>query len=213
MKRFVFEFTNEENDRAMEDFYLLKNVETAKSDCKTLCCVFAMMPLLLVFLYIIGSFREEDLGVILGLCVVVIIAGAITIFRLMYFGGSVPLGEIYNKEVRPSEEFQKSKKQLIFEGDVCRFVAEVEIGTMKCEKFSKVLESDLVFVLQKGRALTGESYTVVPKEKITEGTLGDFREYLNERLIGHRKIRYYEVPIRWRKRMNADRENLLEKLK
>lgn len=213
MKRFVFEFTNEENDRAMEEFYLLKNVETAKSDCKTLCCVFAMMPLLLVFLYIIGSFREEDLGVILGLCVVVIIAGAITIFRLMYFGGSVPLGEIYNKEVRPSEEFQKSKKQLIFEGDVCRFVAEVEIGTMKCEKFSKVLESDLVFVLQKGRALTGESYTVVPKEKITEGTLGDFREYLNERLIGHRKIRYYEVPIRWRKRMNADRENLLEKLK
>ena len=188
MKRFVFEFTNEENDRAMEEFYLLKNVETAKSDCKTLCCVFAMMPLLLVFLYIIGSFREEDLGVILGLCVVVIIAGAITIFRLMYFGGSVPLGEIYNKEVRPSEEFQKSKKQLIFEGDVCRFVAEVEIGTMKCEKFSKVLESDLVFVLQKGRALTGESYTVVPKEKITEGTLGDFREYLNERLIGHRKI-------------------------
>ena len=172
MKRFVFEFTNEENDRATEEFYLLKNVETAKSDCKTLCCVFAMMPLLLVFLYIIGSFREEDLGVILGLCVVV-----------------------------------------IFEGDVCRFVAGLEIGTMKCEKFSKVLESDVVFVLQKGRALTGESYTVVPKEKITEGTLGDFREYLNERLIGHRKIRYYEVPIRWRKRMNADREKLLEKLK
>ena len=115
MKRFVFEFTNEENDRATEEFYLLKNVETAKSDFKTLCCVFAMMPLLLVFLYIIGSFREEDLGVILGLCVVVIIAGAITIFRLMYFGGAVPLGEIYNKEVRPSEEFQKSKKQLIFD--------------------------------------------------------------------------------------------------
>lgn len=212
MKRFVFEFTNEENDRATEEFYLLKNVETAKSDCKTLCCVFAMMPLLLVFLYIIGSFREEDLGVILGLCVVVIIVGAATIFRLMYFGGAVPLGEIYNKEVRPSEEFQKSKNQLIFEGDVCRFVAGLEIGTMKCEKFSKVLESDVVFVLQKGRALTGESYTVVPKEKITEGTLGDFREYLNERLIGHRKIRYYEVPIRWRKRMNADREKLLEKL-
>lgn len=115
MKRFVFEFTNEENDRATEEFYLLKNVETAKSDCKTLCCVFAMMPLLLVFLYIIDSVREEDLKVILGLCVVVIIVGAATIFRLMYFGGAVPLGEIYNKEVRPSEEFQKSKKQLIFE--------------------------------------------------------------------------------------------------
>ena len=143
MKRFVFEFTNEENDRATEEFYLLKNVETVKSDCKTLCCVFAMMPLLLVFLYIIDSVREEDLKVILGLCVVVIIVGAATIFRLMYFGGAVPLGEIYNKEVRPSEEFQKSKKQLIFEGDVCRFVAGLEIGTMKCEKFSKVLESDV----------------------------------------------------------------------
>ena len=59
MKRFVFEFTNEENDRATEEFYLLKNVETVKSDCKTLCCVFAMMPLLLVFLYIIDSVREE----------------------------------------------------------------------------------------------------------------------------------------------------------
>ena len=33
MKRFVFEFTNEENDRATEEFYLLKNVETVKSDC------------------------------------------------------------------------------------------------------------------------------------------------------------------------------------
>ena len=38
--------------------------------------------------------------------------------------------------------------------------------------------------------LTGESYTIVPKEKITEGTLDDFREYLNERLKGPRKIRY-----------------------
>ena len=83
---------------------------------------------------------------------------------------------------------------------------------MKCEKFSKVLESDVVFVLQKGRMLTGESYTIVPKEKITEGTLDDFREYLNERLKGPRKIRYYKVLIRWRKRMNADREKLLEKL-
>lgn len=212
MKRFVFEFTNEENDRATEEFYLLKNIETVKSDCKTLCCVFAMMPLLLVFLYIIDSVREEDLKVILGLCVVVTLVGAATIFRLMYFGGAVPLGEIYNKEVRPSEEFQKSKKQLIFEGDVCRFVAGLEIGTMKCEKFSKVLESDVVFVLQKGRMLMGESYTIVPKEKITEGTLDDFREYLNERLKGPRKIRYYKVPIRWRKRMNADREKLLEKL-
>ena len=52
----------------------------------------------------------------------------------------------------------------------------------------------------------------MPKEKITEGTLDDFREYLNERLKGPRKIRYYKVPIRWRKRMNADREKLLEKL-
>ena len=155
MKRFVFEFTNEENDRAIEEFYLLKNVETAKSDCKTLCCVFAMMPLLLVFLYIIDSVREEDLKVILGLCVVVIIVGAATIFRLMYFGGAVPLGEIYNKEVRPSEEFQKSKKQLIFEGDVCRFVAGLEIGTMKCEKFSKVLESMDPSENYRGTALEG----------------------------------------------------------
>ena len=106
MKRFVFEFTNEENDRATEEFYLLKNVETAKSDCKTLCCVFAMMPLLLVFLYIIDSVREEDLKVILGLCVVVIIVGAATIFRLMYFGR---LGKSTTKKSGRVKSFRNPK--------------------------------------------------------------------------------------------------------
>ena len=200
--KFVFEAKASDYDLAAEQEILLRHVSNRKRNWTRAVILCAATVVLCILLVMFGQTGTKETLQVMALVVGVILfqqgyldytsGNPKAFLKLLYRGRRDQTYADLNKVLRI--EITKGSRAIEI------FNENGKMGEWDFQKLDRVTESDCIFDLTRsgGRA---NQHLALPKDALKEGTVDEFRSYMDEWLSGSKTVERYEISERRQKQL------------
>lgn len=190
--KFTFEGTAEEFNLATMEEVLLRLVQTRGRRNAVICLICLVLLAIGVWSFFSGSTKR---------CVIFALL-ALLLFLYLRRSSAVAAGRaqqtILNLLKAENAQSDAERERIFtytFEDSTCTMSSDGKIlGTWTWTSLDRVGEADGVIALWRVDSEAHQSVLPIPKKCLKDGTLEDFRDYLNGWLDGKKRVTYYKIP-------------------
>lgn len=198
--KFTFEGTASQFNAATMEEVLLRLVQTRGRRSAAICLICLALLALGIWSFFAGSTKRfAVLGVL-----------ALLLFLYLRRSSAVAAGRaqqtilhLLEAENAQSEAERERIFTYTFEGSTCTMSADGKVlSTWAWTSLDRVGEADGVIALWRVDNEAHQSVLPIPKKCLKDGTLEEFRSYLNGWLGGKQRVTYYKIPAYLRELLN-----------
>ena len=198
--KFTFEGSALEFNAATMEELLLRLVQTRGKRNAVICMICLALLAIGVWSFFTGSSKRCAIFAVL----------ALLLFLYLRRSSAVAAGRaqqtILNLMKAENEQSDAERERIFsysFEGSTCTMSSDGKIlGTWTWTSLDRVGEADGVIALWRVDSEAHQSVLPIPKKCLKDGTLDDFRGYLNGWLDGKKRVTYYKIPAYLRELLN-----------
>ncbi len=210
--KFVFEAKASDFDLAAEQEILLRHVANRRRNWAraTALCMAAVVLCILVVVFQSGGVTE-------AVQVTALVIGVI-LFQQGYMDFTSGNPKAYLKMLyrgRKDQTYADLEKVLRIEITEDSHAIEIfnedgKAGEWDFQKLDRVTESDRIFDLTRNGGRT-KQHLALPKDALKEGTVDEFRNYMDKWLKGSKTVEYFEISERRQKQLMAAKYKLFKR--
>lgn len=198
--KFTFEGTASQFNAATMEEVLLRLVQTRGRRSAVICLICLALLALGIWSFFTGSTKRfAVLGVL-----------ALLLFLYLRRSSAVAAGRaqrtilhLLEAENAQSEAERERIFTYTFEDSACTMSADGKVlSTWAWTSLDRVGEADGVIALWRVDNEAHQSVLPIPKKCLKDGTLEEFRDYLNGWLNGKQRVTYYKIPAYLRELLN-----------
>ena len=190
--KFTFEGSAVEFNLATMEEVLLRLVQTRGRRNAVICLICLALLAVGIWSFFMGSSKRFAVFGVL----------ALLLFLYLRRSSAVAAGraqqtllQLLKAENAQSDEERERIFTYTFEGSVCTMCADGKaLGTWEWTSLDRVGEADGVIALCRVDSEAHRSVLPIPKKCLKDGTLDEFRAYLNGYLDGKKRVTYYKIP-------------------
>ena len=200
--KFVFEAKASDYDLAAEQEILLRHVSNRKAKWIAAAALCAATVVLCILLVMFGQTGTKETLQVAALVVGVILfqqgyldytsGNPKAFLKLLYRGRRDQTYADLNKVLR-IEITEDSPAVEIYNEDG-------KVGEWDFQNLNRVIESDRIFDLTRNGGRT-KQHLALPKDALKEGTVDEFRNYMDKWLKGDKTVEYYDISERRQKQL------------
>ena len=198
--KFTFEGSAAEFNAATMEEVLLRLVQTRGRRNAVICLLCLALLAVGIWSFFMGSSKRCAVFGVL----------ALLLFLYLRRSSAVAAGRaqqtilrLLEAENAQSEEERERVFTYTFEGSACTMSSNGKVlGTWAWTSLDRVGEADGVIALWRVDSEAHQSVLPIPKKCLKDGTLDEFRDYLNGWLDGKKRVTYYKIPAYLRELLN-----------
>lgn len=198
--KFTFEGSAAEFNAATMEEVLLRLVQTRGRRNAVICLLCLALLAVGIWSFFMGSSKRCAVFGVL----------ALLLFLYLRRSSAVAAGRaqqtilrLLEAENAQSEEEHERVFTYTFEGSVCTMSSNGKVlGTWAWTSLDRVGEADGVIALWRVDSEAHQSVLPIPKKCLKDGTLDEFRDYLNGWLDGKKRVTYYKIPAYLKELLN-----------
>jgi len=189
--KFEFKASAREFDLAAEQEILLRFVN-GKNAARKKTCFLAATVLIAGLLFMTTVSKRPDDAFLVTVATLLLILAEHLRYELSY-GNMGKLLKMLYRGRHPNQQIANRTLRLVLVDNVFHVYNEEREGmTWDCRKLYLANESDTIFALRSGWFL--KQYLALPKNALVEGSVEEFREYINSRLPERKQVTYGKIP-------------------
>lgn len=210
--KFVFEAKASDYDLAAEQEILLRHVANRKRNWTRAVILCAATVVLCILLVMFGQTGTKETLQVMALVVGVILfqqgyldytsGNPKAFLKLLYRGRRDQTYADLNKVLR-IEITEDSPAVEIYNEDG-------KVGEWDFQNLNRVTESDRIFDLTRNGGRT-KQHLALPKDALKEGTVDEFRNYMDKWLNGSKTVEHFEISERRQKQLMAAKYKLFKR--
>ena len=210
--KFVFEAKASDYDLAAEQEILLRHVSNRKRNWTRAVILCAATVVLCILLVMFGQTGTKETLQVMALVVGVILfqqgyldytsGNPKAFLKLLYRGRRDQTYADLNKVLR-IEITEDSPAVEIYNEDG-------KVGEWDFQNLNRVTESDRIFDLTRNGGRT-KQHLALPKDALKEGTVDEFRNYMDKWLKGSKTVEHFEISERRQKQLMAAKYKLFKR--